>query len=269
MFQLVDKPDHKELGISEKQLKRILAGKKAKPKVLVKNISDNVFTVGIVADTHLCSTHEKLNELHTFYAIMKKEGIDTVLHAGDYLAGWKVYRGQENEVHTFGAKNQAQYVVDNYPKVEGITTYFISGNHDLSWWTLAGIDPGELIAGQRPDMIYLGQYQGEVRVNKIKIRLMHADGNAYALSYKAQKISEQIPSGQKPQLLLFGHWHQAFYFFYRTIHIMNCGCFEGQSSFLARKGINPIIGGWTAEIRVANDRRNTILSFRPCFIPFF
>ena len=269
MFELVDKPDHKELGISDKQLKRILAGKKVKPKILVKNISDNVFTVGIVADTHLCSTHEKLNELHTFYAILKKEGIDTVLHAGDYLAGWKVYRGQENEVHTFGVKNQAQYVIDNYPKVEGITTYFISGNHDLSWWTLAGIDPGELIAGQRPDMIYLGQYQGEVRVNKIKIRLMHADGNAYALSYKAQKISEQIPSGQKPQLLLFGHWHQAFYFFYRTIHIMNCGCFEGQSSFLARKGINPIIGGWTAEIRVAEDRRNTILSFRPCFIPFF
>ena len=270
MFELVDSaPDHKELGISDKQLKRILGGKKARPKILVKNISDNVFTIGIVADTHLCSTHEKLNELHTFYAIMKKEGIDTVFHAGDVIAGWGIYRGQENEVHTFGANNQAQYAVDNYPKVDGITTYFCTGNHDLSWWKTAGIDVGELIAAQRPDMIYLGQYKGDVKINGIKFRIMHPDGGgAYALSYRAQKISEQIPSGDKPKVLIFGHWHTAHYFFYRNMHIFNAGCFESQTSFLLRKGINPIIGGWTVEIRVAKDKRKTILSLRPCFIPF-
>ena len=270
MFQLVDsKPDHKELGISDKQLKRILGGKKVEPKVLERNISDNVFTVGIVSDTHLCSTEEKMDELHTFYAIMKKEDIKMVFNCGDIVAGWNVYRGQENEVHTFGAKNQANYAVKYYPKVKGIKTYFITGNHDLSFWKASGIDIGELIAAKRKDMVYLGQEQGDIEINGVKVRLMHPEGGgAYALSYKAQKIAEQIPSGQKPHLLLFGHWHTAHYFFYRNIHIINAGSFEGQTSFLLRKGINPIIGGWTMEIRIADDEKKTILSLRPCFIPF-
>ena len=89
-----------------------------------------------------------------------------------------------------------------------------------------------------------------------------------ALSYRAQKISEQIPSGEKPQVLIFGHWHTAHYFFYRNMHIFNAACFEGQTSFLLRKGINPIIGGWTAEIRVGTDEKHPILSMQPCFIPF-
>ena len=89
-----------------------------------------------------------------------------------------------------------------------------------------------------------------------------------ALSYKAQKIAEQIPSGDKPHILLFGHWHTSHYFFYRLMHILNCGCFEGQSHLLLRKGINPTIGGWTAEVRTARDKKHTIISFTPTFIPF-
>jgi len=259
----------KDLGISQGQLKRILAGKNVKPRVLKKNISNKVFTVGIVADTHFCSIHEKINELHTFYAICKKEGIKYVLNAGDLVSGWGIYHGQENEVHTFGAKNQAGYVIKNYPKVEGITTYFITGNHDMSWWNKSGIDVGELISEKRNDMIYLGQYEGNLELGGVKFRLLHPDGGgSYALSYKAQKIAEQIPSGNKPHVLIFGHWHTSHYFFYRNMHIFNAGCFEGQSLFLLRKGINPIIGGWTAEIRIGRDKKGTILSMRPCFIPF-
>lgn len=261
--------NYKELGISEAQLKRIINGNKPKPKILVKNISDDVFKIGIVADTHFCSIHEKLDELHTFYAIMKKDGIKYVVNAGDLVAGWGIYKGQENEVHTFGAKNQAQYVIDNYPYVKGIKTYFITGNHDLSWWVRSGIDIGELIANKRTDMIYLGQYQADLTIDGVKVRLIHPDGGgAYALSYKAQKIAEQIPSGQKPQILVFGHWHTSHYFFYRLIHIFNAGCFECQSTMLLRKGINPTIGGWTAEVRTGNDKKKTIISLTATFIPF-
>jgi len=176
MFEFADDTDYKELGISKVQLKRILGGKKARPKILIKNISDEVFKVGIVADTHFCSVHEKINELHTFYEIMRKEEIGTVVNAGDLVAGWGIYRGQENEVHTFGAKNQAQYVVDNYPKVKGVETFFITGNHDLSWWNKSGVDVGDLISEQREDMKYLGQYQGDLIMDGVKIRMIHADG---------------------------------------------------------------------------------------------
>lgn len=258
-----------KMGITKKQLQKIMTVKKVKPKILKYNISDKVFTVGVASDAHLCSTHEKIDELYTFYEICKKEKISVVLNPGDLVAGWNVYKGQENEVHTFGVDNQIEYAIKNYPKVEGITTYFITGNHDLSWLQLAGVDIGNIIEKKRGDMVYLGPYQGDIKIQGVKFRLHHSDrGGAYALSYHSQKIAEQIPSGNKPHILIFGHWHTALYYFYRNIHIFNAGAFEGQSLYLLRKGINPTIGGWTIMVRIADDNRKTILSITPTFIPF-
>lgn len=257
----------KELGVSKEQLRKIVRGKKSNPRILKQELSDNTFMFGIVSDTHLCSIHEKLDELFTFYEICRKEGIETIVHAGDLLAGVQVYRGQEQEIHTFGAKKQVDYVVKNYPMLYGIKTYFITGNHDLVYWHKMGMDIGEMVSAQRDDMVYLGQYSGDLIMNGVNIRLVHPDkGGAYAISYNLQKIVEQIPSGKKPHIFVAGHYHTSLYFFYRLIHLFQAGCFESQSLFLLRKGINPTIGGWTVKVRVAKD--NTILSITPTFIPF-
>lgn len=259
----------KDLNITNAQLRKILLGKKQKKvKILTKHVTDKSFRFGLVSDTHLCSVHERLNELHTFYFICKKMGIKDVVHAGDLLAGWKVYRGQENEVHTFGARNQADYAIANYPKIGDITTYFINGNHDEAWYKLAGIDTGELIAEKRDDMKYLGFYNADIKLNGVILRLHHGDGGgAYALSYKGQKYAEQIPSGKKPRVLVLGHFHTAFYFWYRNIHIINAGCFESQSLYLLRKMLNPAIGGWIIEMKLS--KKNEVLAFKPAWIPFF
>ena len=257
----------KELGISKEQLRKLVRGKKSNPKILKQDLSDDTFKFGIVGDTHLCSIHEKLNELHTFYEICRKEKIEVVVHAGDVLAGINVYHGQEFEVHTLGAKKQVDYVAKNYPKVKGIKTYFILGNHDMVYWHRMGIDVGDMISTQREDMVYLGQYQGDLFINGIDIRLVHPDkSGAYAVSYNLQKMAEQIPSGKKPHIFIAGHYHTSLYFFYRLIHLFQAGCFEDQSLFLLRKGINPTIGGWTVKVRIAKDK--TILSITPTFIPF-
>lgn len=259
-----------EFGVSEAQAKRIIRGRKAKPRVLNLHITDKTYTFGVVSDTHLCSVHEKLNELHTFYEICRKEGIKEVVHAGDIIAGWGIYRGQENEVHTFGAYKQAQYVVDHYPRVKGITTYFITGNHCLSWWQRAGIDPGFIISERRDDMVYLGQYSGEVRFGNVRVRLHHgAGGGAYALSYKAQKLVEQLQSGRKPHIFILGHYHSAIYFWYRNVHVFLPGCFEAQSLFMLRKGLNPAIGGWTIKLHTTNSKKTPVVAITPTWIPFF
>jgi predicted phosphodiesterase len=260
----------KELGVSRQEFKRLAGEKKYKPKIIQDSISNNVLKFGVVSDTHFCSKLARMDELHTFYQICAKEGIRHIVHSGDVLDGWRIFRGQENEVHTFGAMNQVQYVINNYPKVNGVTTHFITGNHDLCWWNNAGIEVGELISQRRPDMVYLGQYQGDVILNGVVIRLHHGEsGGAYAISYKPQKILEQIPSGKKPHIMIFGHWHISFYFFYRLIHTLQAGCFQDQSTYLLRKGLNPTIGGWTVKVRVANDKKKSIVAVTPTFIPFF
>lgn len=121
-------------------------------------------------------------------------------------------------------------------------------------------------------MVYLGQYQGDIELGKMKIRLVHPDGGgAYAISYKAQKIAEQIHSGKKPDILILGHAHTSNYFFYRNIHILNGGTFEGQTSFLLRKGINPSIGGWIIRVRTTegNLNRTSVVAVSCSWIPFF
>lgn len=262
----------KELGLSEREAKKILTEKKRiKPKPLRRYFSDEVIRFGIVSDTHLGSLYERLDELHTLYAICRKEGVKIVLHSGDLVDGnGRLYRNQLNEIHTYGAQRQVEYLTKNYPKVKGITTYFITGNHDLSYYNDNGIDVGHLIQQARPDMEYLGQYEATIHLGKARIRLVHPSGGcAYALSYKGQKFAEQIPPGQKPDILIFGHWHTSFYFWYRNIHILNAGCFQGQTSYLARKGLMPAIGGWICKFYQGKQKRDRVVAFQPCWIPFF
>ena len=156
--------------------KVLLAKKQTRPRILQRYVTNDMFRIGVVSDTHLCSKHEKLNELHTFYDICRKMKVEAILHAGDMLAGWRIYKGQENEVHTFGAMGQAKYAIDHYPKVPNVTTYFINGNHDEAWYKLGGIDTGELIAEKRVDMEYLGWYNANVIIGGIRIQLHHGDG---------------------------------------------------------------------------------------------
>lgn len=263
-----------QLHISEKDARRILLNGRANiktkinaPKILGRYFSDKKIKFAVISDTHLNSRLERLDELHTFYAICKKIGVEAVFHSGDILDGnGRMYRGHLNEIHTYGVHRQVDYIAKNYPR--GIPTFFITGNHDLSFYNDNGIDVGNLIEKKRKDMIYLGQYQADFTIGRAKIRLLHPDGGvAYALSYRGQKISEQIPSGNKPDILLIGHFHTSFYFWYRNIHILNCGSFQGQTLYLLRKGLNPAIGGWTCEIR--QGKRDRVVAFQPCWIPFF
>ena len=126
----------------------------------------------------------------------------------------------------------------------------------------------ELIANKREELVYLGQFQADIELNGIKFRLMHHDkGNAYAISYAGQKIAEQIASGNKPDILLLGHLHTALYFWYRNMHILSCGTFQGQTPFLMRKGLNPAVGGWICEARMGNE--NPLVALETSWIPFF
>ncbi len=260
----------KDLGITREQLRRIAQGRRRKPKILPIAITDKVFTFGVVSDTHLGSNEERLDELHTFYDICRREKIAHVLHAGDLVAGTNVYRGQENEIHVYGFARQLNYAAKHYPLVPGITTHFITGNHDLVYWVRAGVDIGEALAFKRPDMIYYGQDCADVPVGGIKVRLLHpGGGSAYADSYHLQRNIASLEGGTKPQVLIMGHYHRSLYLFNRNIHGLLAGTFEGQTTFQLRKNISPTVGGWTIKMRIAKDSHNSVVAVTPTFIPFF
>ena len=85
-------------------------------------------------------------------------------------------------------------VIKNYPSRPGITTHFITGNHDASIYKQVGYDIGQAIARERPDMNYLGRDCAVINITpNCTLELRHPwDGTAYALSYKVQKMIEAM-----------------------------------------------------------------------------
>lgn len=223
----------------------------------------------IMGDTQIGSKYTQLTYLHNFYDLCKQEGITEVYHTGDLTEGLKMRTGHEYELYTVSADDMRDDVVVNYPVREGITTYFITGNHDASIYKQVGYDIGQAIANLRPDMKYLGRDCAVINLTpKCTLELRHPwDGTAYALSYKMQKMIEAMESDSKPNILAVGHYHKAEYLFYRNVHALQTGCFQGQTPFTRGKGISVHIGGWIVTIRV--DENGYIQGIAPEFIPYY
>jgi len=228
---------------------------------------------GVVSDTHLNSSHCKLDALHDVYRRFKEAGITDVFHAGDLDSGENIYRGQRYEIDRVGVQARLDFCVENYPQVASITTHLVGGNHDEGDMKTIGVDFIRAFGHARPDFNILGWYYANTTYGDIKLGLWHGDGGgAYALSYKSQKFIEKMEGGSKPDILLVGHYHDALQYNYRNIHVIHGGCFEGRTRFAIRKGLPCTIGGWIVEAELEQtDKRaeRTLRTFRTELIRYY
>lgn len=227
---------------------------------------------GVIGDTHLGSLYSDLSVLRAAYRMFAQSEVHNVYHAGDILDGEKIYRGQEYELRIHGADAQVAYCVKNYPKVDGITTHFICGNHDYSFYKRSGLDPGNLIAAQRSDMVYLGPDEQDVILRgegktKAVLRLVHPrKGTAYALSYQIQKMIEAWSGGNKPAIVVVGHYHKSEYIFYRNVHAFQVGTTQQQTPFMRGQNIAAMLGFWIVEVTLSS---RGISQLHSTFYPFY
>ena len=228
-----------------------------------------ILKFAIIGDTQLGSKYAQISHLKSFYELCSSEGIKDVYHTGDVTDGLKMRSGHEYELYKTSADDMVQDVIKNYPRIEGITTHFITGNHDASIYKQVGYDIGNTITEKRPDMKYLGRDCALIFLTpNCKLELRHPwDGTAYALSYKPQKMIEAMESDSKPNILAIGHYHKAEYLFYRNVHCLQTGCFQGQTPYTRGKGISVHMGGWIVTIHV--DKNGTITRFGSEFIPYY
>lgn len=228
-----------------------------------------VLRFAIMGDTQFGSKYAQITYLNDFYDLCAREGITDIYHTGDLTDGLKMRAGHEYELYTISADEMRDDVIKNYPRRDGITTHFITGNHDASIYKHIGYDIGLAIANQRPDMKYLGRDCAVVNLTpNCTLELRHPwDGTAYAISYKPQKMVEAMESDSKPNILAIGHYHKCEYIFYRNVHVLQSGCFQSQTPFTRGKGISVHMGGWIVTVHV--DENGYIQRFMPEFIPFY
>ena len=214
----------------------------------------NKFRFGVVSDTHLGSRYQQLTALWDFYRICQRRQVGTVFHCGDLVDGEKMYRGQEYELFIHGADGQTEYAIEHYPRLKGVSTRIISGNHDCSFLDTAGYNVVAAVCRNRDDMTCLGDYLAFVDIveEKARIALMHGHGGvAYARSYKIQKVCEQLSPEHKPNMLFLGHFHVPNITpGYRNIEAVQMSCFQSQTPYMATRGLMPFVSGLIIGIQV-------------------
>jgi hypothetical protein len=251
-------PEHKPLRIDSKALR----GK--------------IYEFGVVSDCHLGSYNERVDVLNSAYDDFKRRGIKTVYLPGNIVEGEAKINKYDIRVH--GITDQTLYVIDHFPQKDGITTYFITADDHEGWWfQREGIDFGRYLMLEaenrgRKDLVHIGYQEVDVELpakrGKSIMRLLHpGGGGSYAISYALQKITESYQGGEKPHIILCGHYHKAGYFYPREVHSVLCGTTCDQSRFMRKLKLQAHVGYWIVKLKQADN--GTITEFNATFKPFY
>lgn len=271
---------HGEAPVQKLDVEKFFNGKPEKVYLLRDGkkveISGFNYKFGAIADTHLGSKYERNDVLNALYDVFEREGVKVVLHGGNYIDG--EFKFNKFETKTHGFDEMIDYFLKNYPKRKGMKTLFISGDDHEGWWTQhSGIDPGKVIEERqvkygRDDLVYLGYQEAnlELRTKRGKslLKIIHGGkGTSYADSYRTQKIVESLAEGEKPHILLVGHYHKALYHTPRGVHTVLLGTTQGQSRFMRKMEIKAYLGGWLIEVN--QSPTGEINRFKPEWIQFW
>jgi UDP-2,3-diacylglucosamine pyrophosphatase LpxH len=200
--------------------------------------------VAIVSDTHLGSNSNALDELNNFYKYAKEQGVSVILHVGDISDGYYTNRPTSIfEQHAVGFQNQLDYITENYPVIEGVKTYFITGNHDWTHTRNGAANIGEVLSNYRDDLVYLGHNFGQFEINDTVISLIHpTDGTSRTWSHKLQEVIDRNEA-RRGNIMLVGHYHKQLYMKYKGVHGFLVPSFQHQTNFMEDNNLTSEVGG--------------------------
>lgn len=200
---------------------------------------------------------------------VRREKPDFAVNAGDTLEGMSGRPGHVYELSQVGFQEQISKASELMGALR-IPIYGIDGNHD-GWYFKkgdAGVVVGEELERRVKDYHFLGQNEGSLSLGgKTKILLFHPnDGSAYAVSYKLQKLIESFDGGDKPGIVVEGHYHKALYMFVRNVHGFEAGTLCAQTGWMRGKKLSAHMGYWLVDVFL--DRRG-VNRLEQCFVPFY
>lgn len=248
----------------------------AEVRHVYKSRPDGTYKFGFSSDQHLCSKYSRLDVLEGLYDHFAAAGVDRVFNSGNWIDGEARFNKHDLLVH--GMDNQCEYMADHYPERDGIVTYAVAGDDHEGWYgQREGVDIGKhaediMRRNGRKDWVDLGYMEAFIELEHAKtgataelLNMHPGGGSAYAFSYKPQKIVEGLQGGEKPAVLLIGHYHKMIYCVVRNVHTVQTGAAQDQTPFMRKKGIDAHVGGGIIEL--AQDSATGAIT--SCKVEFF
>ena len=235
-----------------------------------------VTPIGFIADTHIGSKYERLDALNNFYDRCVQLGVKQVFVAGNIIEGDSRFNTFSTYVR--GVNDQTKNFIEKFPYRRGITTYFITGDDHEGWYIQRdNLNIGEYIElkandSGRKDLIYIGHLERDIEFTQANgssiVRVIHAGGgSAYAISYTSQKYVESLQGGEKPAVVVIGHFHKFDWSYPREVHCIQPASFKDQDDWMRKKRIQSIVGGCICWLRQCDLGHFT--SVKVEFFPYF
>jgi len=258
------------------QLARSIAPVDSVKRIDLTKYKEIEYPFGVVADTHLGSKYERLDVLNALYDRFQQYGVETVFHGGNWIDGES--RFNKYDIYVYGVEAQLNNFIRKYPQREGIETKFISGDDHEGWYVQREhLDIGRTMvdrarAAGRDDLIDLGYMERDIEFKQDGgssiIRVIHAGGgSAYAVSYTSQKYAESLQGGEKPSIVLVGHFHKFDWSYPREVQILQPGAVQDQTPFMRKRKIQAMVGGCV--VWVKQNELGIFTSVKVEWIPFF
>ena len=226
-----------------------------------------------MGDTHYNSKECDVKTIDRVIEGAYDKGVRNVFHAGDITDGYAVYRGHELALTNLTYKGQLDMVANTLPYKKDLDYYVINGNHDWSWQIKHAGNFVKDLSEIRDDVTYLGDGQGLITKDGVKILMAHgAGGGAYARMYKVQTFLREYLQDEEhmenlPNILNMGHYHQQAFMKYYGINTIMPGAFQDATEYTKRKGLCGPKGACIVEYDIEkNGRKKKLKNFDTTFI---
>ena len=222
------------------------------PTIELVSRKDNTFCFGAFGDLHAASKYCRWDVREDLVRRSEKRGCQAIFDTGNWIDGDA--RFNQFDVEERGMERQLQLLADRHPKTD-LEIYAIAGDDHEGWYAQReGVNIGRYCqtvmrqAGHKwTDLGYMESHVRLKNANTGKSQVMAVNhpggGSAYALSYRPQKIVESLEGGEKPAVMLIGHYHKLECVIVRNVWVIQTGCQQDQSPFMRKKGIDAHVGG--------------------------
>jgi hypothetical protein len=243
---------------------------------LISN-ADNTYRFAAFGDLHAASKYARWDVRKELTKLAEEFGAQAILDTGNWIDGERDFNRYDLEA--VGLDPQLQVLAKNYPKTK-IPTYAITGADHEGWYTKSeAIDTGRycesVMRSHGHAWTNLGYIESDILLKNANsgktavMRLIHpGGGSAYALSYRPQKIIESLEGGEKPDVLLIGHYHKLEAGLIRNVWYAQTGCQQDQTPFLRTKSIEAHVGGLLIEM-LQDPKDGSITAFKPDMRRYF